>query len=357
MKKKGLAILLALGMVLSMAGCGGSDKKKASDSAAEKETEAVKETAGPSQEEAGAELTLDMISCLGETHKIWKAVEYYAAKVEEVSGGRLKINLVGGDEVMAEEEQLSALKSGTFDMMWDLETLSQLCPLYSAMSCTGMTSKEELDAGLYELYREAYEKEGGVYWLGKASQPQWWTLAYNGDDIGSIGDIKGKKLRCNSATSAAVEALGGVPTVIAYGEIYEAMERGIIDGFIMTPEDWVQNSWQDVTDKFCDVRILEGGMTGCLCNLDTWNSLTKEQQGWLRAPFEEYVEELFAICEENQSSGEKEMAEAGVTLVPWTKEEKEKAQELVREAQWNSLKSSITPEYAKKFAEICGLDY
>ena len=47
------------------------------------------------------------------------------------------------------------------------------------------------------------------------------------------------KIRCNSATSAAAEALGGIPTVIAYGEIYEAMERGIVDGFLMTPEDWV----------------------------------------------------------------------------------------------------------------------
>lgn len=340
--KKIVALMIALVMVFSLVACGGGGETPAPEEPTDEPEEVIE---------------LDMISCLGATHKIFKACEYYAEKVEEVSGGKMKINLLGGDEIMPEEEQLSALKNGVFDLMWDLETLSQICPLYSAMSCTGMTSKEELDAGLYDLYREAYEKEGGVYWLGKASQPQWWVLAYNGDKIEDMSGVAGKKIRCNSATSAAVEALGGIPTIVPYGEIYEAMERGLVDGFIMTPEDWVQNGWQDVTDYFCDLRILEGGMTGCLCNLDVWNSLTEEQQGWLRAPFEEYVQELYDLCEENQASGEREIAEAGVELVPWTDAEKEAAQKKIIEAQWNSLKDQITPEYAQRFAEICGLDY
>lgn len=341
--KKVLALILVLVMALSLIACGQEAATPADDGA---------------DDGAGEEVvTLKMISCLGETHKIYRACQYYADKVAEISGGKLVIDLLGGDEIMPEEEQLSALKNGVFDLMWDLETLSQICPLYSAMSCTGMTSKEELDAGLYDLYREAYEDEGGVYWLGKASQPQWWVLAYNGDKITCIDDIKGKLIRCNSATSAAVEAMGGVPTIVAYGEIYEAMERGTIEGFIMTPEDWVQNGWQDVTTYFCDARILEGGMTGCLCNLDVWNSLTEEQQGWLRAPFEEYVEELYKICEENQSSGEAAIAEAGVELVAWDEAEKAALQAKIVEAQWNSLKDQITPKYAEKFAEICGLDY
>ena len=43
--------------------------------------------------------------------------------------------------------------------------------------------------------------------------------------------------------------------------------------------------------------------------------------------------------------------------IVWDQAEKDKATELIRQAQWNSLKDKITPEYAKRFAEICGLDY
>lgn len=352
--KKAILVLLSLCLVFSgLLGCSSSPAGSTAPAASSSGGAA---TPAPAPAASGEVKTLDLISCLGATHKVYRAVEFYADMVSEVSGGQLVINLLGGDEVMAEEEQLSALKSGIVDIMWDLETLSQICPMYPAMACTGMTSREEMEAGLYDLYREAYWEEGGVYWLGKASQPQWWVLASNKPVYG-MDDIKGMKIRCNSATSAAVESLGGVPTIIAYGEIYEAMERGVVDGFIMTPEDWVQNSWQDVTAYFCDLRILEGGMTGCLVNQDVWNSLTEQEQEWLRAPFEKYVDILYAICYHNQASGEDEMVKAGVTKISWSREEQEKAQALIRQAQWDSLKGQITPKYAEKFAEICGLDY
>lgn len=348
--KKLIALLLATMMVVGcLAGCGGSNNAANDNNAANNSSN----TSSTPKEV----VTLDMISCLGETHKLFRFAELYAQMVDWISGGQMKINLLGGDEVMAEDEMLSALKNGVFDLMLDNETLSQICSLYPAMSCTGMANNtEEMEAGLYDLYREVYEKEGGVYWLGKGSQPQWWVLASN-KPVSNISDIKGMKIRCNSATSAAAEALGGIPTVIAYGEIYEAMERGIVDGFLMTPEDWVQNSWQDVTKYFCDLRVLFGGMTGVLCNLDVYNSLTEEQQGWLKAPLEDYAEQFYALCYYNQASGEDEMVAAGVQKIVWDQAEKDKATELIRQAQWNSLKDKITPEYAKRFAEICGLDY
>lgn len=346
--KKLLSLALALAMALSLTACGGDGSSNPSNppSVNNGNPSAPVET-----------VTLDMISCLGETHKLYRFAELYAQMVEWVSGGQMKINLLGGDEVMAEDEMLSALKNGVFDLMLDNETLSQICPLYSAMSCTGMADNtEEMEAGLYELYREVYEKEGGVYWLGKGSQPQWWVLASN-KPVTCIDDIKGMKIRCNSATSAAATALGGIPTVIAYGEIYEAMERNVVDGFLMTPEDWVQNSWQDVTAYFCDLRVLFGGMTGVLCNLDVYNSLTEQQQQWLKAPLEEYSELFYSICYHNQASGEDEMVAAGVEKIVWDQAEKDKATELIVQAQWDSLKDKITPEYAARFAEICGLDY
>lgn len=351
--KKIIALALCLVLVVScFAACSSKANNNDTSDTQANSAPSTSNSAAP----AGEVVTLDMISCLGETHKIYNVVEWYADMVELVSGGQLVINLLGGDEVMAEDEMLSALKNGVFDLFMDNETLSQICPLYSAMSCTGMTTQEEIDAGLYDLYREAYEAEGGVYWVGKGSQPQWWVLASN-KPVYSIDDIAGMKIRCNSATSAAAEALGGVPTVIAYGEIYEAMERGVVDGFLMTPEDWVQNSWQDVTDYFCDLRVLQGGMTGVLCNLDVWNSLTEEQQGWLKAPLEEYTDVMYAMCYFNQATGEDEMVEAGVEKISWSQEQKDAATQLIIEAQWNSLKDKITPEYAKRFAEICGLDY
>lgn len=347
--KRIIALVMSLVLILTcFVGCG----QKEEAAAPAPQAEASAPAAAPAEDA----VVLEMISCLGATHKLYRLAEWYADMVNLVSGGQLQIKLLGGDEVMAEDEMLSALKNGVFDLMLDNETLSQICPLYSAMSCTGMTTREELEAGLFDLYREVYEKEGGVAWVGKGSQPQWWVLASNTPTY-SIEDISGLKIRCNSATAPAAEALGGVPTVIEYGEIYEAMERGVIDAFLMTPEDWVQNGWQEVTQYFCDLRVLHGGMTGVLCNLDVWNDLTEQQQEWLKMPLEEYCDVAYAICYHNQASGEDEMVAAGVEKISWTQEQKDAATEAIIEAQWNALKDQITPEYAKRFAEICGLEY
>ena len=140
--KKLIALLLAAMMVVGcLAGCGGSNNAANDNNAANNSSN----TSSTPKEV----VTLDMISCLGETHKLFRFAELYAQMVDWISGGQMKINLLGGDEVMAEDEMLSALKNGVFDLMLDNETLSQICSLYPAMSCTGMANNtEEMEAGL-----------------------------------------------------------------------------------------------------------------------------------------------------------------------------------------------------------------
>jgi TRAP-type C4-dicarboxylate transport system substrate-binding protein len=352
MKKCVVFMLVIVLITMAFVSCSSSTKTTTdqnTQSSGTSSTETVKKPSGETK-------VIKAIACLGPTKKYFKIPEEYAAEVERRSNGLLKIELLGGDEVIPEEEQLYAMKKGIVDMMFDLETLSQLCPLYPAMSLTGMTTWEEREAGLYDLYQEVYEREGGVKWLGKASQPQWWVLATN-KPVPTLDSLKGMKIRCNQPTSPVIKALGAVPTIIPYGDIYQAMERKVIDGFIMTPEDWVQNGWQEVSSYLVNLRLLEGGQTGILMNLDVWNSLTEEQQSWLQDPLIDMERMFYALCYWNQASGEHEILEAGLELVNWTKEEKERALQAVRENMWQSYKGDIDPEVAKRFAEIVGLPY
>lgn len=251
------------------------------------------------------------------------------------------IDCIGGDEVIPEEDQVSSLKSGIVDMCFDVESLSQTVPLYQAMSVTNMTSWEEREAGLYELYDEVYTRDGGVKWLGKFSQPQMWVLSCN-EEIPTLDSLKGKLIRCNQPLIPVVEALGATPAVIPYDEIYTAMERGTIDGFLACPENYMVMGFQEVSKYVVtNVRFLYGGMSGVLLNLDVWNSLTEEQQGWLTEPLKDFERALYSMCYYNQLSGLDAMLEYGMTGITWSSTDVDTVIGRQRQMMWDSIKGNV----------------
>ncbi len=317
---------------------------------------AIVSSASFAQQASGKPKVLKAVAMLGPTKKFYQIATEYVKEVGRRSNGQLVIELIGGDETIPEDEQIFAMKKGIVQMVFDLESLSQFCPLYPAMALTRMTPWEEREAGLYDLYREAYAREGSVYWLGKAAQPQWWVIATK-KPVPRLASLKGMKIRSNEPTSPAVKALGATPVIVPYGDIYQALERGVIDGFIMTPEDWVQNGWQEVTKYLVNVRLLEGGQSGVLMTLDGWNALSQQEKDWLQQPLIELEKPFYAMSYWNMASGEHDILEAGLELINWPKADKEKAIAQSREEMWKSYKSKIAPEDAKRFAKIVGLKY
>ncbi|MBI4186538.1 MAG: TRAP transporter substrate-binding protein DctP [Chloroflexi bacterium] len=151
-------------------------------------------------------------------------------RVNERSAGRLVIKDLGGSEVISSTAQFAPLKTGLVDLL--LTSTGYIADKYpegnAMMYGFGATPDKLRAGGVYAKLDEIALKEHGVRLLGIGawySAHVWLTKPING-----LADLKTMKMRSHPAYDPLLKGLG-VPTVtISFGEVYTALERGVIDG-------------------------------------------------------------------------------------------------------------------------------
>jgi TRAP-type C4-dicarboxylate transport system substrate-binding protein len=281
----------------------------------------------------------------------------YAEQVKLRSNGQLIIDVIGDGEVIPTEEQIFAVKEGRIDMIFSCgDDISQAWPLGFAMVLTGMKPWEEREAGIWDFYRETLARDCNVYWLGQLMAPMWWNLFTN-VRAEHPEDLKGLKIRCGATFFGSVEAIGAVPVSTAMSEIYTAMERGMVDGFVFPPSGWTQFGWQEVTKYWVGPRLLASQNCTPLINLDKWNSLTKEEQNLLTQTVIDMEKVVWAYTWwewAGDEYGEGAIVNAGVERIEWTDEENKSFQETWREALWDYVEGQVKPDDFARFEKLVG---
>jgi len=161
-------------------------------------------------------------------------VEQLAKDIEIMSGGRLKVQVFAGGELVPALQAFDAVSQGTVEMghgaayYW-----AGKVPAAQFMSAVpfGMTAKG-MNAWLYqggglELWRELYKPFNLVPFPAGNSGVQmggWFNKK-----IESVDDLKGLKMRIPGLGGKVLAKAGGTPILLGGGEVYTALERGTID--------------------------------------------------------------------------------------------------------------------------------
>lgn len=154
--------------------------------------------------------------------------------VEEMSGGRIKITVYGGGELVPALEAFDAVRSGAAEMgsgaayYWAGKIPA--APFFASVPF-GMNAQQLnawiLTGGGMELWRELYGQYGLVPFLGGNTGVQmggWFNR-----EINALEDLQGLKMRMPGIGGKVLEKAGGTPILLAGGELYTGLERGIID--------------------------------------------------------------------------------------------------------------------------------
>lgn len=158
----------------------------------------------------------------------------FAQWVEQMSGGRMKIKVYGGGELVPALQAFDTVRSGAADMgsgaayYWAGKSAATQ---FFASVPFGMNAQQMnawiLNGGGLELWRELYAQFGVVPMPGGNTGVQmggWYNK-----EINSIADLKGLKMRMPGLGGKVLERAGGAPVLLAGGEIYTGLERGVID--------------------------------------------------------------------------------------------------------------------------------
>ncbi|MFC5044520.1 TRAP transporter substrate-binding protein [Aquimarina hainanensis] len=163
-----------------------------------------------------------------------EVAEKYAQWVEELSNGQLKIKVYGGGELVPPLEAFDAVSNGTIEMgcgaayYWAGKTPAAqfFAAVPFGMNSQQLTAWMETGGG-YELWRKAYAQFNLVPFLGGNTGVQmggWFNK-----EVNSVEDLKGLKMRLPGIGGKVLEKAGGAAILVAGGEIYTSLERGVID--------------------------------------------------------------------------------------------------------------------------------
>jgi TRAP-type mannitol/chloroaromatic compound transport system substrate-binding protein len=157
-----------------------------------------------------------------------------AKVVDEMSGGRFQIEVFPAGQLMPPLGCFDAASQGTVEgfmgstVSWPAKdpALVWFCTVPFGMNCDGMLAWFYQGEGL-KLWEEMYATYNLVPRPGPKVAPQ--MAGWFRKKINTIGDYKGLKMRIPGLGGKVVAKAGGTVVLIPGGEIYAALERGVID--------------------------------------------------------------------------------------------------------------------------------
>jgi C4-dicarboxylate-binding protein DctP len=255
----------------------------------------------------------------GDTPK-GKASELFAKRAAELTKGKAKVEVYANSALYKDKEEMEALQLGAVQML--APSLAKFGPL-------GVKEFEVFDFPFIfddtnELHRITQGPVGAAM-LAKLEPKGIKGLAFwdNGfksfsanTPIKTPADLKGKKLRIQSSKvlEEQTRALGALPQVMAFGEVYQALQTGVVDG----TENPISNLY---TQKMHEVQkhltLTEHGYLGyaVIVNKKFWDGLPADVRGPLEQAMKEATKYANDIAKEENDKSLEGVKKSGKTAV------------------------------------------
>jgi len=253
-------------------------------------------------------------------HSVHKAMEYLGERLDYYSDGTMSVVIYPSSQLGTEREMVELLQIGSLAMTKvSASPLEGFAPEMKIFSIPYIFRDNEhfwrvlnsdLGNDLLSGVEDFRLKGLGYYDAGSRS---FYT---NDKPIKTPSDLNGLKIRVlNSPTAVAtVRALGGAATPVAWGELYTALQQGVVDGAENNPPSYYLLRHYEIA-RYYSLDEHTSVPDVMLASLPVWESLNEQQKIWLTKAMEdsvEYQRELWKTS--TQASLEKVKAE-GVTVI------------------------------------------
>lgn len=252
-----------------------------------------------------------------------KASEFFAKRAGELTKGKVKVEVYANSTLYKDKEEMEALQLGAVQML--APSLAKFAPL-------GVKEFELFDLPyLFDDYNELHAVTTGP--VGKALLQKLETrglvgLAYwdNGFKVMSANkplrnpeDYKGLKMRIQSSNvlDAQMRAVGAIPQKMAFSEVYQALQTGVVDGTENPPSNLYTQKMHEVQKH---VSVTNHGYLGyaVITNKKFWDGLPADVRTALDTSMAEATKYANSIAKEDNDKALEEVRKSGKSeiLVP-----------------------------------------
>ena len=259
------------------------------------------------------------------THPVHRAMERMAERVAKKSDGQMRIDIYPSEQLCTERQCLELLQIGSLDMTKVsssvMESFSQPYKVF------GLPYVFEDDAHRFsvlegEIGRRILRSSESIWLRGVTYYDAGWRSFYTVDQpIRSPEDLEGRKIRTQESPVAIqlVNQLGGSAAPISFGELYTALQQGVVDGAENNPPSFHTTRHYELCDYYSlDQHTAPPDVL--LASTHLWERLTPQEREWLQEAADASAQYQKKLWDKATQKAMKTVKEAGVEIIRPDKE-------------------------------------
>ncbi len=249
--------------------------------------------------------SLKLAHSLDTKHPVHLGMEFMAEKVYEKSEGKMQIEIYPSQQLGTERQCLELLQIGSLAMTKvSAAVMENFAPNIQVFSIPYIFRDREHNFKVLdgEIGKRLLEQSQDFRLRGLTYFDAGLRSFYSKEPIRSPEDLQDKKIRVQESVTAMnlVRYLGGAPTPISWGELYTALQQGVVDGAENNPPSFYLSRHYEVC-KYYTLNEHTAVPDILVIGTEAWKGLTTQEQQWLQEAADEakiYQRELWRKAEQ-----------------------------------------------------------
>jgi len=223
--------------------------------------------------------TLRVVSAFPESSFYVTRLLTWIQNANEEGRGVLQLNFIGGPKAVPTFEVGNAVRTGVVDVAMSTGAYyTNVFPESDALKLTQMPVAEQRRNGAFDYIQKVWAEKGNMIYLARIVEHQPFHLYLNKPI--DRPNLAGLKIRITPVYRDFFSALGATVMQTAPGEVYTALERGVVDGYGWPIGGIFDNNWQERTKFRVDPGFYDAEVS-LILNQDTWKKLGARQRDFL----------------------------------------------------------------------------
>jgi TRAP-type C4-dicarboxylate transport system substrate-binding protein len=294
------------------------------------------------------ETTLRVVSAFPENSFYVKRTVEWIEKVNRDGKGVLQLNFIGGPKAIPTFEVGNAVKTGVVDLALTTGAFyTNLMPEADALKLAEVSAVDQRKNGAFELINKIWQEKANMVYLARVVDFTPFHLYLNKKI--DKPELAGLKIRITPVYRDFFQALGAIVMQTAPGEVYTALERGVVDGYGWPIHGLFDLNWQEKTKYRVDPGFYNAEVS-LVMNLDKWKALPPAARDMLSKQAREYEAQNDFWKSYNQNEA-KRQAEAGIQTITFDAATSRAYVARAKEVGWASaIKAS--PQYGPQLRKL-----
>ena len=278
------------------------------------------------------------------SHPVHKSMIYMGELLDQKSNGKMKIKIYPNQQLGTERELVELLQIGSVDITKvSASVLENFAPSYSVLSIPFIFNNEKHRFNVLEgeIGKEILD-DGKEFWFQGLSFYDAGSRSFYTKDkpIYAPSDLEGQKIRVMESQTA-ITMVRSLPTPISFGELYTALQQGVVDGAENNPPSFYTSRHYEVS-KYYTIDEHTSVPDVLIISTHSWNKLSAEEQNWLQSAATESAEYQKKLWKVASDDALQKVKEAGVEVIyPNKKLFQDKVQEMYETYKQDPMKKDL----------------